>query len=165
MIVYPSEAPVFTAKPPRTYEMTNGSTGNVLNWTATDRTPAFYEIYVNGTLKVNDTWSSGTPIEYNIDSFDVGTYNVTIVLHDKAGNQAKDTITVVVSAQGGIPEIGLPGLGNIPLEYIIIGVVVLLLTIAAVIIARKRKGKKTQPKTKSKRKTKPAGRRRHSALP
>ena len=154
MIVYPSEAPVFTAKPPRTYEMTNGSTGNVLNWTATDRTPAFYEIYVNGTLKVNDTWSSGTPIEYNIDSFDVGTYNVTIVLHDEAGNQAKDTVTVVVSAQGGIPEIGLPGLGNIPLEYIIIGVVVLLLTIAAVIIARKRKGKKTQPKTKSKRKTK-----------
>ncbi len=154
IIVYPSEAPVFTAKPPRTYEMTNGSSGNVLNWTATDRTPAFYEIYVNGTLKVNGTWSSGTPIEYNIDTFDMGTYNVTIVLHDEAGNQAKDTVTVVVSAQGGIPEIGLPGLEGIPLEYIIIGVVVLLLAIAAVIIARKRKGKKTQPKTKSERKTK-----------
>ena len=154
MIVYPSEAPVFTAKPPRTYEMTNGSSGNVLNWTATDRTPAFYEIYVNGTLKVNGTWSSGTPIEYNIDTFDMGTYNVTIILHDDAGNQAKDTVTVVVSAQGGIPEIGLPGLEGIPLEYIIIAVVVLLLAIVAVIIARKRKGKKTLPKTKSKRKTK-----------
>ena len=53
--VYPSKPPVFVSRPPRTYKMTVGSSGNVLNWTATDRFPSSYEIYVDRELKDTGT--------------------------------------------------------------------------------------------------------------
>ncbi len=132
--VYPSEPPVFTARPPQIYNMTEGSTGNVLNWTVTDRSPANYEIYVNGTLMANDTWASGDTISYNIDSLTAGNYNITIVVYDEVGNNATDTVTVAVTTPAGIP--GLP----IPLEYLIILIVIIIvLIVVAIYLVRKRR--------------------------
>ena len=94
--VYPSEPPVFMSRPPRTYKMTVGSSGNVLNWTATDRFPASYEIYVDGELKDTGTWTNGVKIEYNVDNLAKGNHTVRIVLHDLAVNSAEDTVSVLV---------------------------------------------------------------------
>ena len=94
--VYPSEPPVFVSRPPRTYKMTVGSSGNVLNWTATDRFPASYEIYVDGELKDMGTWTSGVKIEYNVDGLAKGNHTVRIVLYDLAVNSAEDTVSVLV---------------------------------------------------------------------
>ncbi len=94
--VYPSEAPVFVSRPPRTYRMIFGSSGNVLNWTATDRFPASYEIYVDEELKDTGTWTSGVKIEYNVDGLAKGNHTVRIILYDLAGNSAEDTVSVLV---------------------------------------------------------------------
>ena len=126
--VYPSESPIFTAKPPRTYKMIEGTTGNVLNWTATDRFPANYEIYVDGVLKKSGNWTSGTKIEYNIDDLTEGNHTVKIVVYDLAGNSADDTVSVLVKAKG------------LPMTYLIaiaIGVVVVAVIIMIVIKKRR----------------------------
>lgn len=94
--VYPSEPPVFVSKPPRTYKMAVGSSGNVLNWTATDRFPANYKIYVDGELKDTGTWTSDVKIEYNVDGLAKGNHTVRIVLYDLAGNSAEDIVSVLV---------------------------------------------------------------------
>lgn len=129
--VYPSEAPVFVSKPPDTYDMVEGSTGNVLNWTVTDRSPAYYLIYVDGDLKENSTWSSGVPIEYNIDFLEEGTHNVTIVVYDLVGNSNSHTVTVNVSAPIAPPPDRT--------LLLIAGVVALVIIIVVVIVLKKRK--------------------------
>lgn len=129
--VYPSEAPVFISKPPDTYDMVEGSTGNVLNWTVTDRSPAYYLIYVDGDLKENSTWSSGIPIEYNIDFLEEGTHNVTIVVYDLVGNSNSHTVTVNVSAPIAPPPDRT--------LLLIAGVVALVIIIVIVIVLKKRK--------------------------
>ncbi len=134
VMVYPSEPPTFTSKPPHIYNMTEGTTGNILNWTAVDHSPSTYKLYVDGTLVANGTWTSGTPISYNIDAFSVGTHNVTLVIFDEVGNNATSSVTVAVASPSLIPEV------PIPLEYlIIIVVIVIVLLVVAIYLIKKRR--------------------------
>jgi len=122
--VYPSEPPIFTVKPPRTYEMTEGSTGNILNWTATDRFPANYEIYVDNELKAAGTWTSGVKIEYNIDNLTEGNHAVKIVVYDLAGNSAEDTVSVIVKPAVGFPWTYIPIIVGVTATAVIIVIVI-----------------------------------------
>ncbi|MGQ4834326.1 MAG: hypothetical protein ACP6IS_10595 [Candidatus Asgardarchaeia archaeon] len=90
--IYPPEAPVITSAP-KQYLMINGS--YALNWSAEDMFPAYYLIYINGTLQINNTWVSNSKITYLFNKTD-GIYNVTIILYDKAGHLSKQEIIVSV---------------------------------------------------------------------
>lgn len=125
--VYPSEPPIFTAKPPRTYEMVEGTTGNILNWTATDRFPTNYEIYVDGALKKSGNWTSGAKIEYNIDDLTEGNHTVKIVIYDLAGNSAEDTVLVLVKAKG------------LPTIYLIATAIGVIVIAVIIVVIRKRR--------------------------
>lgn len=61
-----------------------GSTGNILNWTASGNNTylanTWYTIYRNGTYISDASWALGTPVIENIDGLPVGTYNFTIVM-------------------------------------------------------------------------------------
>jgi len=70
-----------------------GIPGNVLQWQGSDDYPGNYVVYHNGTPIASRTWSS-RPIKVVIDSLDVGTHNMTIVLSDGTGNRVSDTIIV-----------------------------------------------------------------------
>ncbi|MCY3412494.1 MAG: hypothetical protein INQ03_12725 [Candidatus Heimdallarchaeota archaeon] len=76
-----------------TYE--DGQTGNTLTWNASDKHPVNYQIYRNGSLKVDSIWVSGSRIQYNADER-VGIYNYTILFIDESGNILKVTSIITV---------------------------------------------------------------------
>ncbi len=71
-----------------------GTTGNTVVWTGTDNHPENYSIYVDDILVESGTWSS--TVEFTVD-MQLGVYNVTIVLFDRAGNSVSDTVFVTVA--------------------------------------------------------------------
>lgn len=75
--------------------------GNTLIvWTESDYDPFDYLIYVDNNLLVSDSWNTGT-IEFDLGKFlaepwSIGVYNVTCVVWDLGGNQASDTVLVII---------------------------------------------------------------------
>ncbi|MHA1248303.1 MAG: right-handed parallel beta-helix repeat-containing protein [Candidatus Thorarchaeota archaeon] len=80
---------------PSDVEYVEGTTGNVITWSPSDAHPDRYEVYRNGTLVESGAWDGGQ-ITVNVDGFGAGTYNYTLVVYDKAGNCASDTVLVTV---------------------------------------------------------------------
>ncbi|MHA2254321.1 MAG: hypothetical protein ACXAD7_28510, partial [Candidatus Kariarchaeaceae archaeon] len=74
-----------------------GSTGNELQWTASDNHPDIYEIYRNGSQINSSNWISGSPIIINIDGLAIGDYNFTIIVFDDSGNSNADLVWVTVA--------------------------------------------------------------------
>jgi hypothetical protein len=79
-----------------------GDTGNNILWVATDTNPGTYIVYKDGELYETDTWISGSSIIISVDGLISDQYNFTIVVVDQAGNSARDTVIVAVTA--GVPE-------------------------------------------------------------
>ena len=73
-----------------------GSTGNTINWTATDNFPGVYTIYQDGTEVDSGIWSNSFNITMIIDELPRGVYNFTIVLYDTLNNAISDTVDVTV---------------------------------------------------------------------
>jgi C4-type Zn-finger protein len=82
-----------------------GSSGNTLQWTATDNHPDIYSIYKNAIQLNSSGWISGTPIDIDIDGLGVGVYNYTIYVQDQSGNYAIDSVEVTVIEENGAPSI------------------------------------------------------------
>ena len=72
-----------------------GTNGNQVEWNATELDPAFYELVGNGTLIGITPWN-GSKLIFNIDGYNYGIYNLTLILWDNSGNWANDTIIVTV---------------------------------------------------------------------
>lgn len=81
---------------PIDFSYEEGSTGNFINWTATDNSPDKLMIFRNTTSIVNNTWVSNGIISTNIDGYSLGVYNYTIYLNDTDGNEIIDTVFVTV---------------------------------------------------------------------
>ncbi|MHA1313322.1 MAG: FG-GAP-like repeat-containing protein [Candidatus Helarchaeota archaeon] len=77
-----------------------GSTGHAISWIATDHLPNSYAVFKDGSLygTYQGAWTSGTPIEVNVDGLAVGTYNFTIIVNDTKGNTVTDTVFVQVTS-------------------------------------------------------------------
>lgn len=88
---------------------TEGTTGHVLIWQASDDNPLNYTILRNGAFITSGSWTSGE-ITYNIDGLEVGVYNFTIIVLDAVWGSAADTVwvTVIKSKGNGLP--GFTGL-------------------------------------------------------
>ncbi|MHA2265183.1 MAG: NosD domain-containing protein, partial [Candidatus Thorarchaeota archaeon] len=73
-----------------------GYTGNLIIWTASDLNPDHYQVFHNGTLVEEGTWSSSTSIEFSVDDLSLGLHNLTLVVSDTFENVASDTVLVRV---------------------------------------------------------------------
>ncbi|MCE7743437.1 MAG: hypothetical protein GOP50_13380 [Candidatus Heimdallarchaeota archaeon] len=91
-LVYP------TMNEPEDIIYTIGDTNNYISWTAIDLNALDYILYLNDELNKTGSWESGIPIIIDVDGLDIGTYNFTIVVEDKAGNEKVDTVIVNVVA-------------------------------------------------------------------
>ncbi|MHA1369961.1 MAG: hypothetical protein ACTSRA_09640, partial [Promethearchaeota archaeon] len=93
--VSPDQPPVITG--PSALNYTEGDTGNYINWTIADDVGIVnYSIYIDGVENITGTNDS---IQFNVDGFAIGTYNVTIIAVDTIGQQAQATIIVTVLPQ------------------------------------------------------------------
>ncbi len=74
-----------------------GNTGNSISWTVSDANPATYTITRDGVSVDSGSYLSGSVISINVDGLEVNTYTYIITAQDQAGNQASDTVLVIVS--------------------------------------------------------------------
>ena len=75
-----------------------GTTGHSISWTITSASTGAtsYTIYRNGTSLASSSWFSGTPIAWNVDYLQVGSYNCTISASDGLGGTVNSTVVVTV---------------------------------------------------------------------
>ncbi len=71
------------------------TSGNTLTWHVYDQFPKSYEIKENEAITIAAFWS-GSNITFNLDHLELGTYAISIILYDGAGNTATDGIFVSV---------------------------------------------------------------------
>jgi parallel beta-helix repeat protein len=75
------------------------SSGYSIVWNVFDYNPFSYEILINGISIEGGNWTNEmTSIQYSLDELSVGTYVVTIILTDSAGNSKSDDVQVTVEA-------------------------------------------------------------------
>ncbi len=74
-----------------------GTTGRSIAWQPSDRHPANYLLYRNEVVIDSGAWASGT-ISTTLTDLGIGHYNFTLIVFDKAGNFACDTVWVTVVA-------------------------------------------------------------------
>lgn len=109
-----------------------GTTGQQITWTPTDEYPTTFQILVDGDVNHTGAWTSNTSIIFPLDGFEVGVYNVTIIVYDFAGNYVRDSVLVTVTASAGIVDLLLD---NLLYVGIAVGAVVL---IGAIVFVRRR---------------------------
>ena len=126
-VVEDTTNPVITVTPDNiTAEF--GYTALSISWTATDTNPDTYtiELLETGIVIGPITWSSGSPITYDIpDGFDPGVYTFNITLTDESGNTASTTVSVTITSAppgGGIP------FGNLFLLITFLSIISLIIT-------------------------------------
>lgn len=95
--------PTITASPGPVVTYDEGATGNVLQWTATDKHASSVELLRNGTSVSVQAWTSGVANSFNVDGLVLGTYNFTVVFTDAYGNVASHQIVLMV--EDGIPPV------------------------------------------------------------
>lgn len=83
-----------------------GDEGNTLTWNASSSDPDYLESYLNGTHYGPFAWD-GNAIVANLDGYDVGVYNITVVFYSRCGNSVSDTVFMTVRARS-IPQVSSP---------------------------------------------------------
>jgi hypothetical protein len=116
---------------PFDFEITEGETAEI-EWTAEELYPSQYQVYVNGSLEESESWNQ-EDLTITLQDLEVGTYNVTIRCVDESGNEATDTVWVIVNPSTGL----IPGIDNQTLLLIVAGLLVLI--IVALALRRRKK--------------------------
>jgi hypothetical protein len=74
-----------------------GTTGHIITWNASDLHPVSYRILRNGTEIKVGLWNETVElISYSVDGYGIGVFNFTIVVEDIDGNWASDVVIVTV---------------------------------------------------------------------
>ena len=120
VVVVDTTAPVFVSTP-SDMSFAVGTTGNLLNWTATELYPDQYELWIDGVLDSSGAWD-GSTISVSVDGLGAGTHNCTLVLIDSSGNSAVDYAIMTVIPEGNYLLVIaiLAGVGGVVLVVIII---------------------------------------------
>ncbi|OLS22494.1 MAG: hypothetical protein HeimC3_30350 [Candidatus Heimdallarchaeota archaeon LC_3] len=85
-----------TLDSPDDLSYTEGSIGHNITWTAYDNNPVNYTLLRNSIEIENNSWISGDPLKFNVDGLVEGTYNFTLMVYDKDGLYAVDTVILMV---------------------------------------------------------------------
>ncbi len=74
-----------------------GTTGNWVNWTATDLLPDLYSITLDGVLLQSGMWNNSFEIiSIRCDGLSVGDHQYRLTMTDEAGNEVGDSVLVTV---------------------------------------------------------------------
>ena len=122
------------------YEL--GQTGNIIVWHPSDMTPAAYFVFLDGNLSAFSIWNtSGEAIAVSVDGLPLGVHNCTLMVIDRGGLFATDSVLVTVvqpqttttttttntttTTPPGIPSILYLGIGLGAVAVVIVIVVLL----------------------------------------
>ena len=82
---------------PSDFEYNVGQTDNYISWIGVDENPEKYMIFRNETSYENGSWTSGVPININVDGLTEGIYNFTCYLNDTFELNITDMVLVTVT--------------------------------------------------------------------
>ncbi|MFQ5977716.1 MAG: right-handed parallel beta-helix repeat-containing protein [Candidatus Heimdallarchaeota archaeon] len=85
-----------TVNAPSDVSYEEGTTGHSLAWQPADVHPYWFNITMDGTLVVDQGWD-GAGISLNIDGLAVGTHTYILVVYDRLGSSASDSVMVTVT--------------------------------------------------------------------
>ena len=88
--------PIITYSGQTQITIDENSTGNSLSISATDLYPDTYRAFINESVLFTSGWTSGSFITIYLDHLDIGTHNITFIVQDTSGNEAKLSIIVSV---------------------------------------------------------------------
>lgn len=88
---------------PADFSYVVGSTGNTIEWTATDLKPSSYSIYLNDSYLYGGAWFSGKVIVVNVNGLSVGTYSYRIIFYDLHSNSLSNIVNVTVIVDDSNP--------------------------------------------------------------
>ena len=91
---------------PNTNAFVTGS-GQTLSWKVSDLHPATYSVSLDGDSWKSGSWTTGT-LEINIDGMTEGEHTLVMTIYDIDGNQASDSVTVLVINDQVSPTINSP---------------------------------------------------------
>jgi len=86
-----------TINQPSDISYTEGNSGNSITWIPTDNDPSTYTITRNGAQVQSGSWSSGNPININVDGLSQGNYTYTCSVSDQVGQTTTDTVIISVT--------------------------------------------------------------------
>jgi ABC-type transport system substrate-binding protein len=86
---------------PADITFTQGGGSRSISWQANSSSPDRYELYRNSTLIFSGDWD-GSDLTFYLHSLEIGVYNFTLVVYDRAGNSASDTVWVKLESYGGL---------------------------------------------------------------
>jgi hypothetical protein len=72
-----------------------GSTGNEIQWIASDNNPVYYIVFLDGTPIIINQWFGSPTITVNVDGLDTGIYVFELVVSDSVFNTT-DSVSVYV---------------------------------------------------------------------
>ncbi|MHA1908566.1 MAG: right-handed parallel beta-helix repeat-containing protein [Candidatus Thorarchaeota archaeon] len=122
---------------PDDVEYTEGTTGNIIEWTPTDEFPDRYDISFNGTPFWDDDWG-GSRVAIIVDGLPAGSFLFTITVYDTSGNFVSDTVNVTVIPL--IQEPPVPLIDYVLLVIIGAAVGAVVVVVAIVYYLKKKKG-------------------------
>jgi parallel beta-helix repeat protein len=91
---------------PNTEAFVTGS-GQTLSWKVSDLHPATYSVFLDGDAWKSGSWTTGI-LQINIDGMTEGEHTLVMTIFDLDGNQASDSVTVVVINDQVSPTINSP---------------------------------------------------------
>ncbi|NHJ14549.1 MAG: hypothetical protein EAX95_12795 [Candidatus Thorarchaeota archaeon] len=99
---YTAWVTVYDGTPPTIYESSDltlyeGRPSSVVNWNPYDLHPASYIILINGSIEQSGLWNSSVEsISFSMSAFEVGVYNLTLIVIDIGSNSAYDSLLVTI---------------------------------------------------------------------
>ncbi len=110
--ICPNAYPVLSASP--TFKSFAYGREHPLVWTVNECAPAFWELYLDDVLILNETWSVGeTEIQWTPTDVDIGGHNVTLVLVDMANHRVKDTAILFITSPSPPIILSSPDVGPV----------------------------------------------------
>jgi len=112
-----------------------------LSWIITDTSifgNVLYDLYINGELVQEGSWTVSTPIVAAVDTTIIGVYNYTLIIYDGLGGSNNDTIMVeIIEKIINTDNLGNPNYIGIIISLLLISIGIIMSIISKIQVNKK----------------------------
>ncbi|MHA2161034.1 MAG: right-handed parallel beta-helix repeat-containing protein [Candidatus Thorarchaeota archaeon] len=118
-----------------------GEEGNFISWHPFDNLPYFYMVWKTDIFVQGGFWNSSSEIiSVNVDGLGLGEHSYSIAVTDTSGNNATDTVHVIVTLSPGTTPPPNPELVQLVMNVITYGSLVIIVVFVVLIVRGRNQG-------------------------